>query len=194
MKKKLILIAAPPACGKTYVSEALAEALGRAALLDKDDLAPLIRAGFSAAGEEMDYDGGFYRENLRSAEYETLLHLAFSTLRFEKYVLLAAPFGREIKNADLVMRWRERANAMGAELVLIWVDVPVAVRHERMKARASHRDTKKLEHWEKYAATVCDEAPLGLKDAVDRWILFDNRDTEHFERCLEEVVSKLNEA
>lgn len=194
MKKKLILIAAPPACGKTYVSEALAEALGRAVLLDKDDLAPLIRAGFSAAGEEMDYDGGFYRENLRSAEYETLLHLAFSTLRFEKYVLLAAPFGREIKHADLVMRWRERANAMGAELVLIWVDVPVAVRHERMKARASHRDTKKLEHWEKYAATVCDEAPLGLKDAVDRWILFDNRDTEHFERCLKEVVSKLTEA
>ncbi|MBQ4037295.1 MAG: AAA family ATPase [Clostridia bacterium] len=194
MEKKLILVTAPPACGKTYVSEALAEALGNAVLLDKDDLAPLIRAGFAVAGEEMDYDGAFYRDNLRPAEYETLLHLAFSTLRFEKYVLLAAPFGRELRRAPLIAQWRERANAMGAELVLIWVDVPVAVRYERMKSRSSDRDTKKLEHWEEYAATVCDEAPLGLKDAVDRWILLDNKDGESFERCLQETVSKLTEA
>ena len=34
MKKKLILVAAPPACGKTYVSELLAKALKNTVYLD----------------------------------------------------------------------------------------------------------------------------------------------------------------
>ena len=49
--KKMILVAAPPACGKTYVSELIASTLGHIAYFDKDDLAPLLRAAFAVSGE-----------------------------------------------------------------------------------------------------------------------------------------------
>ncbi len=73
MKKKLILVASPPACGKTYVSELIAKTLGHIVYLDKDDLADLVRAGFSLSGNELDMDGDFYIKNLRPAEYSTIL-------------------------------------------------------------------------------------------------------------------------
>ena len=186
MKKKLILVAAPPASGKTYVSERLAEALGHTVILDKDDLAPLICAGFAAAGETVDYDGAFYRRALRSAEYETLLHLTFSTLRFEERVMLCAPFGRELRDVKTVASWRERAHAMGAELVMIWVAVPRALRRERMERRASDRDTQKLERWEEYAASICDEPPTALAEAgaVDALLFFDNSDEASFAQSM----------
>ena len=36
MKKKLILVTSPPACGKTYISKKLAEELAHVVYLDKD--------------------------------------------------------------------------------------------------------------------------------------------------------------
>ena len=42
MKKKLIFVAAPPACGKTYVSQRIAEAVPQMVYLDKDDLCDLL--------------------------------------------------------------------------------------------------------------------------------------------------------
>ena len=100
MQKKLILVASPPASGKTYVSERIAKMVDHLVYLDKDDLAHLVFAGFDAAGEKLDMDGDFYKKHLRSAEYATLMHLAFSTLRFEKYVLVNAPFGKEIRDVS----------------------------------------------------------------------------------------------
>jgi tRNA A37 N6-isopentenylltransferase MiaA len=46
MKKKLILVSAPPASGKTYVSMKLAENLKHVVYLDKDTLVPLIERRF----------------------------------------------------------------------------------------------------------------------------------------------------
>lgn len=82
MKKKLILVSAPPACGKNYVSELICGALKNIAYIDKDDLADLLRCSFTLRGEKLDMDGEFYLKNLRSVEYATLLRIAFSSLRF----------------------------------------------------------------------------------------------------------------
>lgn len=49
MKKKLIIVSAPPASGKTYVSKMLAKNLKHVVYLDKDDLVPLSNVAFKVA-------------------------------------------------------------------------------------------------------------------------------------------------
>ena len=43
MVKKLILVTSPPACGKTYISKALAARLEHVVYLDKDTLQNLFQ-------------------------------------------------------------------------------------------------------------------------------------------------------
>ena len=75
LKKKIVFVAAPPASGKTYVCERLAEAMGRAVYLDKDDLSDLLRAAFRASGNEVDMDGEFYVNNLKAKKENTMLNI-----------------------------------------------------------------------------------------------------------------------
>ena len=109
LKKKLILVAAPPASGKTYVCERLAEAMGHAVYLDKDDLSDLLRAAFRASGNEINMDGEFYVNNLRASEYSTLLNIAFSVLRFEDTVIVGAPFGKEVRDTEYMRALKGKA-------------------------------------------------------------------------------------
>ena len=46
MVKKLILVTSPPACGKTYISKALAKRLQHVVYLDKDTLITLSKQIF----------------------------------------------------------------------------------------------------------------------------------------------------
>jgi len=190
MKKKLILVASPPACGKTYVSKLLARAMEQVVYLDKDDLRTLLRAAFAVADEEMNMDGEFYVSNLRPAEYDTILHIAFSTLRFADTVILNAPFGKEVRETDTMRMLKNNANALGAELLLIWVSVPTDVIYERMKKRNSDRDTLKLANWEDYVSKINYTPPQELEDAgaVDKFILFDNKDSPSAELSLQKTL------
>jgi len=191
MKKKLILVASPPACGKTYVSERIAKSLGHVVYLDKDDLCDLIRASFAVSGQEVNMDGEFYINNLRPAEYSTILHIAFSALRFEDYVLLNGPFGKEVRDAETMKTLKERANELGAELLLIWVTTPVECCYERMKKRNSDRDTLKLANWDEYVKKINYTPPYELEKAgaVDRFMVFDNKDDASAERLLKETLN-----
>ena len=58
-KKKLILVAAPPACGKNYVSERIAEECEHIVYLDKDDLCDLVGCAFDMCGKEHNMDSKF---------------------------------------------------------------------------------------------------------------------------------------
>lgn len=194
MKKKLILVASPPACGKTYVSKLLARAMEQVVYLDKDDLRTLLRAAFAVADEEMNMDGEFYVSNLRPAEYDTILHIAFSTLRFADTVILNAPFGKEVRETDTMRMLKNNANALGAELLLIWVSVPTDVIYERMKKRNSDRDTLKLANWEDYVSKINYTPPQELEDAgaVDKFILFDNKDSPSAELSLQKTLKNIS--
>ncbi len=189
MKKKLIFVASPPACGKTYVSKLIAKSLGHVVYLDKDDLCDLLRTAFAVSGNEVDMDGEFYINNLRSAEYSTILNIAFSTLRFEDYVILNAPFGKEVRDADYMKTLKDRANGLDAELLLIWVATPIERCYERMKKRNSDRDTLKLANWEDYVKKINYTPPYELEDreAVDRLIIFDNKDETSAQLSLKET-------
>ena len=191
MKKKLILVASPPACGKTYVSEMIARSAGHMVYLDKDDLCDLLRAAFAVSDEEVDMDGDFYINNLRPAEYATILHIAFSALRFEDIVLLNAPFGKEVRDAEAMRRLKDRANGLEAELLLIWVTTPTEICYERMKKRNSDRDTLKLANWEDYVKKINYTPPYELESAgaVDRLLIFDNKDDASAALSLKETLN-----
>ena len=52
MVKKLILVTSPPACGKTFISKALAKRLPHVVYLDKDTLIVLSKQIFDSALKE----------------------------------------------------------------------------------------------------------------------------------------------
>ena len=182
--KKLILVASPPASGKTYVSERLAKALSHVVYLDKDDLHDIMQAAFRVSGNEADMDSQFYIDNLRPHEYSTLLNIAFSALRYEDSVLLNAPFGKEVRDINSMLELKNRANDLGAELILIWVYTPVDICYERMKKRNAPRDIHKLEDWESYVKKINYTPPFDLEThgGVDHLILFETKDDAAFEK------------
>ena len=195
MKKRLILVAAPPAHGKNYVSKILCEALSSVAYFDKDDLAPLLSRSFALAGETADMDGDFYREKLRDAEYETLFTLAFSALRFSDTVLVNAPLSREVRDEEFMKVLRARAMALGASLSLVWVTASEAVVFERMKKRNASRDEKKLRSFAQYAKGINREPPRVLLSlgVLDQLIVFDNENEETAKKSLALALSALSE-
>ena len=193
--KKMILVGAPPACGKNYVSGLICDALGRVSYFDKDDLCALLRRSFELCGESVNMDGDFYLQNLRSAEYETLFNLAFSSLRFSDFVLVNAPFIKESRDAEYMRALKKRAGELGAELILVWVVASDGVRYERMKARGSDRDVMKLASWDEYSRGLDCSAPTELERccAVDRLFIFDNENSATAERSLREFLDMLGE-
>ena len=190
MKKKLIFVAAPPACGKTYVSELIAKSLENVVYLDKDDLCDLLRTSFTVCGKEIDMDGEFYINNLRSAEYSTILTIAFSTLRFARHVILSAPFGKEVRSTEYMRSLKDKANDLDAELLMIWVTAPLSLCYERMKKRNSDRDILKLENWEAYVKKTNYTPPYELENAgaVDRFMIFDTASDEAVKLSLKETI------
>ena len=161
----------------------------------EDDLAPLMRRAFSLCGEDFNLDGPFYRQNLRPVEYETLLDLAFSTLRYAETVLVNAPFGREVRDPLRMRQLKERAGALDAQLILVWVSAPLAVCHARMQARNADRDRGKLADWEAYASGIDYSPPQILSDAgsVDRLMIFDNTDLQTAGLSLSRLLKMLEE-
>ena len=195
MKKKLILVGAPPACGKNYVSKLICEEIGHITYLDKDDLSELVRCCFTLCDEEFNMDGDFYVKNMRTTEYNTLFRLAFSALRFAELVLVNAPFVQEVRNIEYMRALKERAREIGAELILIWVVAPIDVCYERMKIRNSDRDNLKLAKWSEYVKKIDYSIPASLKekDVVDKLIVFDNKNDNTAQMSLRKTVKILKE-
>ncbi len=194
MKKRLILVAAPPAHGKNYVSGLLCRALGCVSYLDKDDLAPLLSRAFALSGEDFDMDGGFYRENLRAAEYETLMTIAFSALTYTDTVLVNAPLSREVRNFGYMQALKARANARDAHLIVVWVEASDEACRARMEKRAAKRDTGKLLDFDAYRARIDVSLPTKLTDrgAVDMLIRFDNENETTAAASLEAAIKAIN--
>jgi predicted kinase len=140
-------------------------------------------------------DGDFYRENLRSYEYETILDIAFSALRFEEFVILNAPFSTEVRNIDFMQSLKEKAHALDAELMLIWVSAPIDVCFERIKARNSDRDWLKIANWDEYVKKINYNAPTELEsqNAVDKFSIFDTSTDQTTKHAFDEVLRMIRD-
>lgn len=193
--KKLILVTSPPACGKTYVSRRLADALTHVVYLDKDTLIPLSRRIFAVAGQEYDRSSDFFEKNIRDYEYEAIVALAMEALSYDDIVLINAPFTREIRDPEYIARLKGQLREKEATLVVIWVDTSVEVCHQRMIARNSDRDTWKLAHWDEYIARCDFRVPRALDDPAvrDDLLIFHNSSDAEFSDSLRRTVEVIEE-
>lgn len=195
MVKKLILVTSPPACGKTYISKALAERLKHVVYLDKDTLITLSKQIFVVANEPYNRSSDFFEENIRNYEYDCVVELALEALRYDDIVLINAPFTREIRDMNYINQLKEKLKEKNATLVVVWVETEPDIVHKRMIERNSDRDTWKLEHWDEYIADCNFAIPENLDDPVikDDLLIFKNNNDEEFEASMQECLSILEE-
>lgn len=195
MSKKLIIVTSPPACGKTYISKALAKRLDQCVYLDKDTLIVLSKQIFKVAGEPYNRSSDFFEENIRDYEYECVVDLALEALDYSDLALINAPFTREIRDLNYMNSLKAKLAEKGATLSVIWVQTDPEIVHERMIERNSDRDTWKLEHWDEYIASCNFEIPaeLAAPDSKDALLIFKNNNAEEFEQSMVEITGILKE-
>lgn len=142
VRARAVVIAGPPASGKTTLGAALARALHHA-FIDLDIVTgPLTRAALALAGADETALDGELGEQLRDARYGALLDTAEANLRAGIGVVLTGPFTRE--RSDPASWEALRARLGGAETCLICLELDERHRRARMRARGAVRDQRKL--------------------------------------------------
>lgn len=195
MKKKLILVTSPPACGKTYVAMKLAAELNHVVYLDKDALIILSRQIFEVAGQPYDRSSDFFEEHIRDYEYAAILDMAVDALEYDDIALIIAPFTREVRNPRFMESLRQDLMRKNARLYVVWVVTDPEICKKRMIRRNSDRDTWKLAHWDEYMAKTDFSIPEELNDKSkdQELLLFYNSNEEEFRKSMKEVVRKLQD-
>lgn len=184
--KHFILITSPPASGKTFVAKQLAKMLNGCVYLDKDALIPLSKQIFKAAGEPFDRSSDFFEQNVRNYEYLAIMDVALEALEFSFFVLINAPFTRELKSEKYLAELRAKLCTMDAELSVVWVHTDIEVCRQRMMERNSERDTWKLSHWEEYVQSVNFDPP-----PIKGLHLIDNSAKDSYREPLKQLADSL---
>lgn len=186
MKKYLILVGSPPACGKTYVSGELAKRLNNPVYLDKDTVIPLSKMVFKAANQPYNRDSDFFKEYVRDAEYIATFDLAFESLVYNDRVIVNAPFSKEFRDKEYIENLKTRLKKYDAELIPVWVSCDIDVCHKRMIKRNSDRDTWKLNNWDEYVQGQNYTTP-----DLEGLFVVDNSSNEDFEAGLKKLLEKV---
>lgn len=139
-----VIVAGPPASGKTVLARRLADEL-QWMIADLDAVTgPLTQAALALAGRDetaIDDPPGLA---LRAARYEALLTVTIDNLHLGAGVVLAAPFTAELADPT---RWspvaRRLRDAGAGDVLLAYVDCPPEVRAERGRRRGAARDAAK---------------------------------------------------
>lgn len=190
MKKRLILVTSPPACGKTYISHELSSRLRHVVYLDKDTLIPLSNRVFAAAGEPVNRSSDFFEANIRDFEYEVIVNLALEALEYDDLVLINAPFTREVRDNAYIDALEKRLSEKNASLSIIWVETSVEVCRQRMIERNSERDDWKIAHWDEYIRTRDFSIPTNLMGRNTDLFIFKNSSEEEFETSMQELLEE----
>ena len=195
MKKKLILVTSPPACGKTYVAMKLAAELNHVVYLATDALIILSRQIFEVAGQPYDRSSDFFEEHIRDYEYAAILDMAVDALEYDDIALINAPFTREVRNPRFMESLRQDLMRKNARLYVVWVVTDPEICKKRMIRRNSDRDTWKLAHWDEYMAKTDFSIPEELNDKSkdQELLLFYNSNEEEFRKSMKEVVRRLQD-
>ena len=156
-----LLIAGPPASGKSTVGASLAGTLG-ATLIDQDlATGPLLSVIGSLANVD-DIDDPRLVTLTRAGRYETITRLAEDNLRVGNTVLLVAPFTEERRN---LRAWEELGDrlhrAAGGAVTMIWLYLSREELLQRMRARGADRDAAKLSGEQRFIDQLDLGPPVG---------------------------------
>lgn len=134
-------------------------------ILDKDVVSecwsgPLLEA---LGQNPNDRDSPVFKEKIRDLEYLSTLRIAQDQLRLGLNVLFPGPWSRELGSSAL---FSTQALGLAAHTRLrhIWLELPIAVRKERIVRRGDPRDQWKLDNWEAYTSAL--KRPTAVQDGV----------------------------
>jgi predicted kinase len=132
-------------------------------VLDKDVVSEVWSGPFlQALGQDpYDRDSPFFKEKVRDLEYLSTLRIARDQLQRGLNVVFPAPWSRELASSALFS-----TEALGfpptTRLRHIWLELPEAVRKQRIVERADPRDAWKIEHWTSYFSAL--KRPAAVQD------------------------------
>jgi predicted kinase len=156
-----LLIAGPPASGKSMVGASLARTLG-AALIDLDVATEPLLGVIGSLVNVDDIDDPRLATLTRDDRYETITRLAEDNLRVGNTVLLVAPFTAERKNLHA---WEELVDrlhrAADGSVTMIWLYLSREELLQRMRARGANRDEPKLSSEQRFIDQVDLGPPVG---------------------------------
>jgi predicted kinase len=156
-----LLVAGPPASGKSTLGALLARALG-ATLIDQDvATGPLLSVIESLINVE-DIDDPRLATPTRAARYETITCLAEDNLRIGNTVLLVAPFTAERKKLPA---WEELCSRLhragGGAVTMVWLYLSREELLRRLQARGADRDAGKLRGEQRFIDQLDLGPPVG---------------------------------
>jgi predicted kinase len=149
------VVAGPPGAGKSTVARLLAVRLDPpAALLDKDTIyGSFVAATLAAAGvPDGSREGPWYDEHVKLHEYDGLAATTREIRASGCPVVVVAPYTEQIHDES---KWASLVEALGGEPVrLVWLNIDAPTLHNRIVARASHRDAAKLAAFDAFVARM----------------------------------------
>jgi predicted kinase len=142
VRARAVVVAGPPASGKTTLGAALARVLHHT-FIDLDIVTgAMTRAALALAGADETALDGALGARLRDARYDALLDTAAANLDLGLGVVLSGPFTRERRDPA---RWEAIRGRLGcADAALICLELDQPSRRARMEARGAPRDRAKL--------------------------------------------------
>jgi predicted kinase len=156
-----LLIAGPPASGKSMVGASLARTLG-AALIDLDVATEPLLSVIESLLNVDDIDDPRLATLTRADRYETITRLAEENLRVGNSVLLVAPFTEERRNLKACEELVDRLHrAAGGAVAMIWLYLGREELLRRMRARGAERDQAKLNKEQRFIDQLELGPPVG---------------------------------
>jgi predicted kinase len=156
-----LLIAGPPASGKSRVGASLARTLG-AALIDLDAATEPLLSVIESLVKVDDIDDPRLATLTRADRYETITRLAEDNLRVGNTVLLVAPFTEERKNLHAWEELIDRLHrAPAGAVTMIWLYLSREELLQRMRTRGADRDEPKLSREQRFIDQLDLGPPVG---------------------------------
>ncbi len=185
----LVVIAAPPASGKSFVGKGLARCFKDSVYLDLDNLNPLSERICAVAGEDFNKGGDFFKENGRDYEYEALFSFVWETLEFSRVVIVTAPFTKEIRDEARFRELEQMAERRHAKLIPVWILSDEDVCRRNMQNRGASRDKWKRADFKNYIESIDFERPPLIPEEFQ----VDNRTWESCRVDTEKLAAMIRE-
>jgi len=153
--KKIIYITGDPGTGKSTIALELAKKI-KAGIIDKDRMCdPLTHFITKNIGEEHPKDSEFYEYHLRELEYQAMENIMIENILTLDYVVMIAPFGKEIKPDSEYfqnLKYRiKKEHHLDVEIDIFVIICSPEENKRRIIKRNRKDDELKIKNWDKYS-------------------------------------------